>query len=107
MHAASRPRMKITTPLLRGGGELHVVGCRNVVTFDDPDGAIHRLVELADGSRSTNELFSALAQDYPRLRHQDALDAIGELEAAGLLEHRAPRRGILRERDEAPLALYV
>jgi hypothetical protein len=107
MHAAARPRMKITTPLLRGGGELHVVGSRNVVTFDDPDGAIQRLVELADGSRSTNELFSALAQDYPCLQHEDALDAICELEAAGLLEHRTPRRRLLSERYDAPLAMYV
>lgn len=107
MHAASRPRMKTTAPLLRGGGELHVVGSRNIVTFDDPDGAIHRLVELADGSRTTNELLSALTQDHPRLQRQDALDAICELEAAGLLEHHGPRRRIPRERYDAPFALYV
>jgi len=107
MYAASRPRMKITTPMLRGGGELHVIGSQNVVTFDDPDGAIHRLVELADGSRSAIELFSLVAQEYPRLQHEDALDAISELEAAGLLEQRAPRRRILSERYDAPPPVYV
>jgi hypothetical protein len=107
MHAASRPRMKTTAPLLRGGGELHVVGSQDIVTFDDPDGAIHRLVELADGSRSTDELLSALAQDHPELPRPHALDAICELEAAGLLEDSAPRARIFRERYDAPLALYA
>lgn len=99
MHAAPRPRMKATAPLLRGGGELHVVGREDVLTFDDPDGAIHRLVELADGTRSTNEIFLALAPDYPQLDHQDVLDAIAELEAAGLLEVCPPRRRILDSAD--------
>jgi hypothetical protein len=107
MHAASRPRMKTTAPLLRGGGELHVVGSQNIVTFDDPHGAIQRLVELADGSKSVNELVSALAQDYPQLQRQEALDAICELEAAGLLEQRTPRRTIPREHYDVPHAMYV
>jgi hypothetical protein len=107
MHAASRPRMKTTAPLLRGGGELHVVGSQDIVTFDDPDGAIHRLVQLADGSRSADELLSALAQDHPQLQREVALDALDALEDAGLLEHRAPRAARLRGRYDTPLALYV
>jgi hypothetical protein len=99
--------MKITAPLLRGGGELHIVGSRQVVTLDDPDGAIHRLVELADGSRSTNDLFSALAPDYPQLHHQDVVDAVCELEAAGLVEDCAPRRRLLGRRDRSELAAPV
>lgn len=99
MHAAPRPRMKATAPLLRGGGELHIVGREDVLTFDDPDGAIHRLVALADGTRSTNEIFLALAPDYPQLDHQDVLNAIAELEAAGLLEVCPPRRRILDSAD--------
>lgn len=100
MRAALRPRMKATAPLLRGGGELHIVGRDHVVTLDDPDGAIHRLVELADGSRSTNELFSALKPEYPELHHEDVTDAVSRLEAAGLCEVRAaPRRGIPAGRD--------
>ncbi len=94
MHAAPRPRMKTSAPLLRGGGELHIVSRDSVVTLDDPDGAIHRLVELADGSRSTNELFSVLALEYPELHHEDVTDAVSQLEAAGLFEVRAPRHGI-------------
>jgi len=95
--------MKISAPLLRGDGELHIVGNERVVTLDDPDGAIHRLVELADGSRSTNELFSVLAPVYPSLRHADVVDAIAVLEAAGLFENCAPRRRILGGRDSPRL----
>jgi hypothetical protein len=105
MHAAPRPRMMITAPLLRSDGELHIVGHQDVLTLDDPDGAIQRLVELADGSRSTNELFLTLAPDYPQLSHQDVLGAVAELEAAGLLEISAPRQRILGAADRRRAAL--
>jgi hypothetical protein len=97
--------MKITVPLLRGGGELHIVGYDDVLTFEDPDGAIHRLVELADGSRSTNELYSALAPEYPQLQHHEVVDAVSQLEAAGLVEDcTPPRRRILGGRGGGPPA---
>jgi hypothetical protein len=102
MHAAPRPRLKTAAPLLRGGGELHIVRDDDVVTFQDPDGAMHRLVELADGSRSTNELYCALASEYPRLRHDDVVDAVSRLEAAGLFEHSPPPRDDVGGRDEGP-----
>jgi hypothetical protein len=94
MHAVPRPRMTSTAPLLRGGGELHVVRSDDVVTFEDPEGAMQRLVELADGSRSTQELYRALASDYPQLRHDDVVDAVARLEAAGLVEPAPPRRDL-------------
>lgn len=102
--SASRPRMKFTAPLLRGGGELHIVGSQHVVSLHDPDGAIQRLVELADGSRSTEELFSVLSPEYPQLRHDDVVDAVGELEACGLCEDFAPHRRFLGARDRRELA---
>lgn len=105
MHAAPRPRMAIAAPLLRGGGELHIV-LDDVVTIEDPDGAIHRLVELADGSRSIRELFSALAADYPQIEHEDVLDALTRLETAGLLEDCTPRRR-LAAAGHRPLALSL
>ena len=92
MHAAPRPRMRITAPLLRGGGQLHVVGRDDVVTLEDPDGAIQRLVELADGSRSTTELFGALVAESPHLDPQDIDDAVAQLEAAGFAECCTPPR---------------
>jgi hypothetical protein len=104
MNAASRPRLKVKAPLLRGGGELHIVGSDSVITLQDPDGAMHRLVELADGSRSTSELFSALAPEYPLLQHRDVVDAISQLEAAGVFEDCTPRRRIPGERDPSSSA---
>jgi hypothetical protein len=84
MYAAGNPRMKSTAALLRGGGELHIVGRHAVHTLTDPDGALQRLVELADGSRSTDELFGALAAEYPRLGEQDVADVVDELQTAGV-----------------------
>jgi hypothetical protein len=86
MSAATRPRMKTTAALLRAGGVLHIVGYHDVHTLADPDGALRRLVELADGSRSTDELFDVLAADYPRLREQDVVDVVDELQSAGLVD---------------------
>jgi len=81
--------------MLRARGELHVVGSRDVTSFPDPDGAVHRLFELADGSRSTADLYSAMAPDFPRLVEQDVADAVWELEAAGLFESSAPSLRLL------------
>lgn len=92
MHAAPRPRRTTAAPLLRGDGELHIVMDDDVVTLEDPDGALHRLVALADGSRSTRDLAGALAADHPQIDHDDVVDAVARLEAAGLLENCTPRR---------------
>jgi hypothetical protein len=81
--------------MLRGGGELHVVGRDDVTSLPDPDGAVHRLVELADGSRSTAELFAELATRYPRIAEQEVHDAITALESAGLFEIAPPRLRIV------------
>jgi hypothetical protein len=90
--------MKYTAPLLRSAGELHVVGDDDILTIADPDGAVQRLVRLADGSRSTTELFSALVTEYPQLDEQDVVQAVSELATAGLFEDCAPRRGALGTR---------
>ena len=84
MSLAPRPRMKIAAPLLRGGGLLHIVGSRSVHTIADPDGAIQRLIELADGSRSIDELFAALQAEYPQIGEPDVVEAVRELESAGV-----------------------
>jgi len=84
--------MTMTGPLLRGNGELHIVGSHDVTSIPDPNGALHRLVVLADGSRSTSELYSALVTEYPELDEQDIVDAVDQLESAGLVEDCAPGR---------------
>ena len=105
MRAASRPRMRITAPLLRGDGTLHIVGSEHVVSVEDPDGAMHRLVELADGSRSVNELFSALAPEYPSLQHDDVVDVVAALEHAGVFENWAPSGPVVSGRLGAQISL--
>lgn len=92
MYTATNPRMKTAAALLRGGGELHIVGRHEVHTLADPDGALRRLVELADGSRSTDELFGALAAEYPSLGAQDVVDVVDELQTAGLFAPAAGHR---------------
>ena len=104
MHAAPRPRMTTAAPLLRGDGELHIVMDDDVVTLADPDGALHRLVALADGSRSTRELAAALAAEYPQVGHDDVVDAVTRLEAAGLLDCTPRRRS--EPAGRRPLALF-
>jgi hypothetical protein len=79
-----RPRVKTKCPLLRGGGELHIVLSYDITSLPDPDGAIHRLFELADGSRSTAELYSELRASYPRLVEHDIADAVFQLVSVGL-----------------------
>ena len=92
MQPAPRPRLKTAAPLLRGGGLLHIVGSRSVHTIADPDGAIRRLVELADGSRSMAELCAALRAEYPRIGETEVADAVRELECAGVFESPIPGR---------------
>lgn len=108
MQPATRPRMKTTAPLLRGDGLLHIVGSCSVHTIADPHGAIQRLVELADGSRSVAELFGALHHDYPQVDEPQIAAAVRELESAGVFENWAPGAyaGAGRGRRE-PAALYA
>jgi hypothetical protein len=90
MQAALQPRLTTSGPLLRGDGELHFVGSHDVTSMPDPDGALYRLVVLADGSRSTTDLHSALVTDYPQLAEQDVEHAVSQLESAGLFEDCSP-----------------
>jgi len=87
---AHHPRLSIAGPLLRGGGELHIIGTHDVTTLPDPDGAIHRLLELTDGTRSRAQLYSALADDFPHLDEHDVEAAVTELESLGLLDDAGP-----------------
>ncbi len=77
--------------MLRGGGELHIVGRHEVLTVSDPDGAIHRLLELCDGSRSRAEVAAALALSYPLLSERELDETLRELEQTGLIEDSMPR----------------
>ena len=101
---ALRPRLTMDGPLLRGSGELHIIGRRDVVTLHDPDGAVHRLLSLADGTRTRAEIFGTMASAFPRICQLDVDEAVGELEAMGLLQDAAPRGRILASRAEISYA---
>lgn len=95
---AQLPRLTIVGPLLRGSGELHIVGQREVMTISDPDGVVHRLLGLADGSRDRSEICAALTIDYPLLGQREVDEALLELEEAGLVEDSMPRGRIAASR---------
>jgi hypothetical protein len=88
---SQRPRLTTPGPLLQGSGELHIVGPHEVVTVPDPLGAMQRLLRLADGSRTSAEIYAALTIAYPQLSEQDFAQTLSELEEAGVLEEGAPR----------------
>jgi len=88
--AAQHPRLTMTGPLLRGSGELHIVGRHDIVTIADPQGAMQRLLELTDGSRDRAELVRMLTLEFAGLHERDVADALDELEFTGLLEDRSP-----------------
>jgi hypothetical protein len=93
-----RPRLTMAGPLLRGGGELHIIGRYEVMTINDPDGAVHRLLELADGSHTRAQILAAVTHDFPHVGERDIDEAVLELEAMGLLQDAAPRGRILSSR---------
>ena len=82
-------RLAMTGPLLRGNGELHVVGSAEIVTVADPEGVMQRLVSLADGSRSREQLVAELTSAFAQLDEAGAERAIDELEWIGLLARRS------------------
>lgn len=88
---AQRPRLTTPGPLLRGNGELHIVGMHEVLTVADPVGAMQRLLRLATGSRSRADIFRELTIDFPQLREEDFDEALRDLQSAGVLEDGAPR----------------
>jgi hypothetical protein len=98
-------------PLLHGNGELHIVGRHEVMTIHDPDGAVHRLLGLADGSRTRTEIFGAMTRDFPHIGQHDVDEAVDELAAMGLLQDAAPRGRMLSSsiarRDPHERSLFV
>jgi hypothetical protein len=77
-------------PQLRGSGQLHIVGRDDVMTISDPDGAVHRLLGLTDGSHTKAQIVSVLASEFPLLGEHDVEHVLCELQTIGLLEDCSP-----------------
>lgn len=106
---AQRPRLTTPGPLLQGNGLLHIVGTHEVVTVPDPAGTMQRLLRLADGSRTRDEILDALTIGFPQVG-EDFEDVLHELEATGVLEEGAPRSirppGPITRRDPHVRSLF-
>jgi molybdopterin/thiamine biosynthesis adenylyltransferase len=89
MANAIRPKVKSTAPVFTLDHTVYVGGCGVVTTIADPDGSVHRLLQLADGSRTPAEIHGILAADYPNVTASEVMDAIADLDAAGFLEDAA------------------
>jgi molybdopterin/thiamine biosynthesis adenylyltransferase len=90
-----QPQLKSITPILPGEDELHLGGCGEVTSIADPDGAVRRLLGLADGTRSEAQIAAALRAEHPHLGDADIAQALRDLDAAGFLEDGAPARAEL------------
>ncbi|MEV6280216.1 ThiF family adenylyltransferase [Nocardia sp. NPDC051832] len=80
-----KPVLKHTSPLSARDGVLYIGGYGEAVEIPDPDGAIERLFELLDGTRSLDEIHETLASRYPMITHADVADAVHQFDEAGFL----------------------
>src|SRR4030095_4834779 len=58
-------------------------------TLPDPEGQVLALLELADGSRTVDQLAAAMVERWPELRRADVASGVAALDEAGLLEDAA------------------
>jgi molybdopterin/thiamine biosynthesis adenylyltransferase len=79
------PQLKHMAPLFTAGQLLYVGGYGQVAEIPDPDGSIRRLLELLNGTRTTQEAHAALAVDYPNITLTDVQEAISQFDQAGFL----------------------
>lgn len=80
-----KPQLKHTSPLSSRNGILYIGGYGEATEIPDPDGAIERLFELMDGTRSLDEIHEALVSRHPMVTHTDVADAVRKFDDAGFL----------------------
>lgn len=91
-----RPQVKGTSPLLTIGETVYVGGFGEVTSIPDGDGAIRRLLDLMDGTRTVSDIFRLLTVDHPNVSHEDVISAIEQFDQAGfLLDASQPADGLL------------
>ncbi|RKT54713.1 ThiF family adenylyltransferase [Saccharothrix australiensis] len=81
-----RPSVKISIPRFAGNGAVHFRHAGELLTLEDPDGNVARLLDLLDGSRTVDEIGDAMLAADSSLDRSTVLEAIGELDRSGLLE---------------------
>jgi molybdopterin/thiamine biosynthesis adenylyltransferase len=93
-----RPQLKGTSPVMTMGDMLYVGGFGEVTEIPDGDGAIRRLLDLMDGTRTIADLHRLLAVDHPSVSHEDVVTAVEQFDEAGfLLAGNATPDGLLDE----------
>jgi molybdopterin/thiamine biosynthesis adenylyltransferase len=78
-------------------------------TLEDPDGQVLALLQLADGTRTTEELAAAMGRRWSDLSPDDVAEGIAALDDAGLLEDEAAPTDLSawqRERYFSNLAFF-
>jgi molybdopterin/thiamine biosynthesis adenylyltransferase len=84
-----RPQMKHTSPTFVMGGVLYIGGFGEVTEVQDPEGMVHRLCSLMDGTRTIEELYKNLVVDFPGVTEADVKQAIRQFDDAGFLQNGA------------------
>jgi molybdopterin-synthase adenylyltransferase len=68
--------------------------------IEDPEGQVKALLDLLDGTRTIDEITSALAGRWPKLTSRDVGQGVGMLDEAGLLEDAAAETSLSHEQQE-------
>jgi molybdopterin/thiamine biosynthesis adenylyltransferase len=96
-----RPSVKSTLPHFYADGAVHFRMAGELLSIEDTDGRIGQLLKLLDGTRDTDEIFSALTALYPDTTRAEFDKAIADLDDSGLLhDAAAPVEGLTAEHCE-------
>jgi len=94
------PKMKHMRPVFPAEGMLFVGGYGQVSEIPDEDGAIRRLFELLDGTRTLDQVHHDLAADYPHVTAAEVRAAVEQFDEAGFLLDEGASAGDLLDEYE-------
>jgi molybdopterin/thiamine biosynthesis adenylyltransferase len=95
-----RPKLKHTSPVFVADGTLFIGGFGEVTEVSDSDGAIRRLLELLDGTRTIEEVHRDLRESHPSVSVEDVRDGVAALDGKRFLEDASlSPAGLLDEYD--------